>query len=374
MKRYDIIKRYIDKYSYKTYLEVGTQRNASFDTITISKEGVDPDPNANATYVMTSDEFFDNLVDDKQYDIIFLDGLHHSEQLYRDILNSLNHLSENGTIICHDCNPIKEIEQRVPRESKRWNGDVWKAIVTLRTQRDDLEIFVIDTDEGCAVIRNNKSKKLMNNLKLTYENLEKNRKEWLNLISVEEWLSTMGEDMSYKIWNFIPYSIEKDYGKAVNEYCELVPNDDDWIIVNDVDCLALTPANIHVFKNAIDNAPKDTGMLIPYCNRVGQLRQVYDKSQFDNPNIKDHRDIALKLAKQPLKYINFDIPISGLVMAFTKRTWKEVGGFRSGIKGVDTTHSNRIRKLGKKIYLVNQLYYFHYYRFNTHIKDVSHIV
>jgi GT2 family glycosyltransferase len=60
-------------------------------------------------------------------------------------------------------------------------------------------------------------------------------------------------------------------------------------------------------------------------------------------------------------------------MCFRKQTWKELGGFKSGIIGCDTAWSNKVRRSGKKIYLVNQLYYFHYYRFNTHINDKSHI-
>jgi hypothetical protein len=372
MKRWDIVNKYINKYNYKSYIEIGTQKNATFDRITIEKTSVDPDPNAKADFVMSSDKFFEQVSEGVKWDIAFVDGLHHHEQAYKDILNCLKHLEENGTIVVHDCNPMDEDSQRVPRMQKHWNGDVWKAIVQLRSERDDLEIFTVDTDEGCTIIRKGYNKKLKD-VKYRYSYLERNRKEWLNIVSVEKWLSSMGEDMSYKIWNFIPYSINRDYGSEVNKYCELVPNDNDIIIINDVDCLALTPANIHVFKNAIDNAPDDWGMLIPYTNRVKQYRQVFDRSQFDNPNIKDHREIALKLAKQPLQFIHLNIPISGLVMCFRKSTWKELGGFKSGIIGVDTAWSNKVRRSGKKIYLVNQLYYFHYYRFNTHINDKSHI-
>ena len=196
MKRTEILNAFIDKYDYESYLEIGTQRNVNFNQINIDKVGVDPDPSAQATFTMTSDYFFDQLSEKVKYDIVFIDGLHISPQLYKDIINSLDHLSDNGTIVCHDCNPIKEIEQRVPMETGRWNGDVWKDIVRLRQERDDLEIFTIDADEGCCVIR--KSDKTypkldINNLELTYANFDIHRKEWVNLISVDEFMNYLNE-------------------------------------------------------------------------------------------------------------------------------------------------------------------------------------
>jgi hypothetical protein len=376
MKRYDILNKLIEKYNYKTYVEIGVQKGASYNSVKIeSKIGVDPDPKAGATFTMTSDTFFAGVSKKNKINLYFIDGEHTHQQAYRDITNSLEHLSDNGTILVHDTNPPDEDSQKVPRIQKHWNGDVWKAIVQLRTERDDLEIFTIDTDEGCTIIRKGKNELLEIKGKLTYQNLEKNRKEWLNLISVEDWLISMGENMSYKIWEFIPYGIEdRNYGRSCNEYCELVQNDDDWIVIRDTDCCSLTPAHMHVIKNAIENAPNDTGMLIPWSSRIGQKRQVYDMKHFDDPNMINHRKIALELVKQPLKYTEFNIPISGMIMIFKKSIWKKVNGFRDGLLGVDTTFSNRIRRSELKIYLVNQLYFMHYYRllegdkFKQHLK------
>ena len=81
----------------------------------------------------------------------------------------------------------------------------------------------------------------------------------------------------------------------------------------------------------------------------------------------------LDLASKPLTFTEFDIPISGYFMCMKKSTWKEVGKFRSGILGVDTAISNAIRKAGKKILMINNLYIFHYYRWLEGTKDKSHI-
>lgn len=87
----------------------------------------------------------------------------------------------------------KEIHQRVPRESKHWNGDVWKAWVNYRIN-SQMNMFVVDCDEGCGVIRPKESRfKYSIEGDLAFENLDKNRYEWLNLVSTnvfETWLNT----------------------------------------------------------------------------------------------------------------------------------------------------------------------------------------
>ena len=50
---------------------------------------------------MTSDEYFSKFKD--KFDIIFIDGLHHYEQVKKDIFNSLEILNSNGIILMHDC-------------------------------------------------------------------------------------------------------------------------------------------------------------------------------------------------------------------------------------------------------------------------------
>lgn len=197
MFRYDIINFFIKKYNYINYLEIGVNIGLNIrQVIAEHKDGVDSGregmfaPETN--YPMTSDSFFDLIKNhDIKYDIIFVDGLHHDYQVYKDIINSLNHIKPNGTIICHDINPLWEITQK--NESvegcKCWNGSCWKAWVKLRAERDDLEMYVVDTDHGCGVIRQGKQKTITlskDAFDLDFEYLDDNRKELLNLISVED--------------------------------------------------------------------------------------------------------------------------------------------------------------------------------------------
>lgn len=187
-KRTEILNFLIDKFKYQRHLEIGLDTNKNFKKIKCKyKVGVDPAKgiysHANPTYTMTSDDFFNQ--NKEMFDIIFVDGLHEHKQVYRDIINSLNVLTLGGSVVCHDMNPLSEALQTFPRKNIKggpWNGDCWKAFVQLRMERDDLEMCVIDADWGIGVIRKGTQKKLVA-ADLTYENLNKNRNEWLNLVS-----------------------------------------------------------------------------------------------------------------------------------------------------------------------------------------------
>lgn len=188
MNRIDIINSLIKKNNYQTYLEIGCQNDVCFNQIEISsKVGVDPEKGGNVR--MTSDEYFDQWESAKNagFDIIFIDGLHEADQVHKDIINALECLNENGIIVCHDMNPSSELSQRVPRETKVWNGDCWKAFVKLRSENKDLEMRVVDTDHGCGIIEKGIQKLItISKEGIDYLDLEANREEWLNLISVEE--------------------------------------------------------------------------------------------------------------------------------------------------------------------------------------------
>lgn len=186
-KRTDVINNIIKKNNYKKYLEIGVFcARDNFDKIKIEyKVGVDPGigGRTDATFTMTSDEFFE-LTNDK-FDIVLVDGLHHADQVYKDIINSLEVLNEGGTIVCHDMNPQRYKHQVIPQVRGIWNGDCWKAFVQLRMERTDLKMCVIDADWGLGIIQRGSQKKLEKG-ELTYDNFDKNRNEWLNLLSEKE--------------------------------------------------------------------------------------------------------------------------------------------------------------------------------------------
>ena len=203
--RYDIINWFISQSNPKRYLEIGVRNlDDCFNRIqTDTKLSVDPgfEVEVNlADIPLTSDQFFDSLrkgelnVPFSKFDVIFIDGLHTAEQTYRDIVNSLEFVSDSGCILLHDCNPPTRFHAREDyAESgpagRHWNGTTWKAIQRFRTDHDN-ECHVIDTDWGVGVIHcgTQVTERLSSEINPFYEFavLEANRKKILNLVDFEK--------------------------------------------------------------------------------------------------------------------------------------------------------------------------------------------
>ena len=189
MTRTDIINFLAKKINANSYLEIGVREpTGNFNHIDcVSKVAVDPNPLDPVVLPITSDEFFSTNT--SKFDIIFIDGLHHDDQVLKDIENSLNHLSENGTIVCHACLPTTELMQARDDHGGEWTGDVWKAIAELRVERIDLDIKVVNTDYGCGIIRRgtNIPYETTANYK-SYYHYSTNKWNMLNVISPEQFI------------------------------------------------------------------------------------------------------------------------------------------------------------------------------------------
>ena len=100
MNRTEILNGLIELNDYQSYLEIGLGDGANFRHINCPvKIGVDPKPSINGLGIMktTSDEFFSESKE--KYDLIFIDGLHHSDQVERDIINGYKKLNKGGMLL-----------------------------------------------------------------------------------------------------------------------------------------------------------------------------------------------------------------------------------------------------------------------------------
>jgi Methyltransferase domain len=226
MMRWDIINHLIRRYNYKSYLEIGYAQGWSFDRVDIEqnmkaattiKLAVDPRPwkyewqeslprgtvyfgldgkDSQVLVKMTSDEFFSRIDKDIKFDVVFIDGLHKTDQVDRDLWNSLKHLNVNGTIVLHDCNPPTEEHVTTGTLSWEWNGDVYKSILKLH-QDPNVEFYVVDTDWGCGIVKRHSGRTIHDKRMApveAYNNwhyFDTNRKELLNLITVEDFLMAL---------------------------------------------------------------------------------------------------------------------------------------------------------------------------------------
>ena len=221
MHHVEIINTLIQRYGYATYLEIGvhTKQNCFNHIIAPYKTGVDPGyENQSETYdyKMESDAFFNDVragstkfPKDMRWDIIFIDGLHTAEQVEVDVLNSLNHLAEGGTIVMHDCSPPSEIiareEYQNPYrknlvwfgnswgEETCWCGTTWKSFYKFRHTRPDLRMWCVDDDYGVGIIQVGEQKLAPDdNPFYSFKVMHERRKEYLNLITPSEFLTLFG--------------------------------------------------------------------------------------------------------------------------------------------------------------------------------------
>jgi hypothetical protein len=214
MDRLKAIKTLMKYKGYKNYLEIGVSNGHIFFRVKSSfKIAVDPSFQFgrfriftktilnpwnlfNKYYRVTSDGFFlknaESVIANRKIDLAFVDGMHEYEHALNDIENCLKYLDDNGVILVHDCNPLTKEASRSYKEfsmdnkiNALWNGDVWKAILHLRS-RKDLNVFVLDCDHGLGVITKNTPENILNYTKpeitqLSYEDFDANRVSWLNL-------------------------------------------------------------------------------------------------------------------------------------------------------------------------------------------------
>lgn len=161
MNHLQIINHLIETYDFKSYLEIGVYDGENYNGVRCDeKECCDPcvcdvKVNCDVTYKTTSDEMFEDMPEDKKYDIIFIDGMHDESFVDKDIMNSLKHLNKDGLICLHDTfPPSKESTEKFDTYSDdrgTWCGDVFKSI--LKLNQTDLNYFTVNNgDYGLSII------------------------------------------------------------------------------------------------------------------------------------------------------------------------------------------------------------------------------
>lgn len=175
--------------------------------------------------------------------------------------------------------------------------------------------------------------------------------------------------MSAKIFDIIPYSTEKNLGKAYNEAMELIP-DDGYACFRDGDTMWLTPDYGMLLAKYVYAYPD--AVLTCWTNRIHELAKgQLDKTAPNNDNITEHILHAKNCAQTPINAEPVSGPVSGFLMVVPKKVWllykfTEVQVYeKSGphnLLGVDNDYTNRIRAAGIPVLRMNSIYIFHSYR------------
>ncbi len=157
--RWDVLNYIAKKIGAKRYLEIGVADGSCMRRIQVEEKwGIDPTPQPGAVSASTifvprtSDLFFETLAGRSGlFDLVFIDGDHRAEQVYREVHAAMKILSPKGVICLHDCNPHSEEMQQVPLVSGwQWTGDVWKAIARLRSE-GQYRVSVVASDYGIGI-------------------------------------------------------------------------------------------------------------------------------------------------------------------------------------------------------------------------------
>jgi Methyltransferase domain len=189
------------------YLEVGVAYGTTLQAINASsKVGVDPNPLFDlhrlprdvTMYVEDSDQFFKSLEPQVKYDFVFLDGLHESRQLLRDIINSLKHLDLRGWLLIDDVIPsdsisaIPDLEISYSTRGVRadqgfpWHGDCFRILPWI-FQLDFLDSYLIiypDNPQLLVRVRDSDAcKRFLDTFSI--ENFEYSRLEYQDFFSSE---------------------------------------------------------------------------------------------------------------------------------------------------------------------------------------------
>lgn len=168
------------------YLEIGVFRDQVFNSIPIKIENkIGVDPVMGGTHRMTSDRYFQ--INKTKFDVIFVDGLHHYEQVQKDLINSLKVLNKGGLILIHDMLPQNPGQEKIPQSQASWTGDVWKLAVELLESKIDFVIANIDHGVGIVKPKGKKDYKTKNE-QLTNQRFDSfmKIKEKLPIVSCEE--------------------------------------------------------------------------------------------------------------------------------------------------------------------------------------------
>jgi hypothetical protein len=201
--RVEIVAGELARFARPRYLEIGIETGIVFLHVRgRRKVGVDPAPRVprwkwflhpntvlrGSLFAVTSDRFFAGLDPRVRFDVVFVDGDHGFGQSLRDAEHAIAHLSPDGAVVVHDCNPPSAAAAS-PDSSVAgggpWCGEVWKTIVHLRASREDIEAEVIDTDFGVGVIRRGDGPTLdldpAEVERMTYADLDADRERLLGL-------------------------------------------------------------------------------------------------------------------------------------------------------------------------------------------------
>ena len=163
---------------------------------------------------------------------------------------------------------------------------------------------------------------------------------------------------------FIPYAADGNLGPAWNSVFKSLPADG-WAAILDHDAMFTTPIWYKQIMRAIAQYPDGTFSCT--SNRIGQESRWQSVNRYDmtgdEHDIREHRVHGAMMAKDDsITDVTDKELMAGMFFAMSAKTYDKIGPFPNGLRGLDNTLHVRLRKKGLKLYCINGLYVYHWYR------------
>lgn len=162
------------------------------------------------------------------------------------------------------------------------------------------------------------------------------------------------------IFTHVPYRLDANLGRAYNEFLELLPADA-WACFLDHDAMPTTGQWFRQLTEAIAFKP-DAGAFVAMANRMASPWQRPHDVPTNNNDMAWHRQKGAERAAKvrTLLDISDTKGFGGVMFAISKTAWAETPGFADGLGCVDHSMHFALQKTGRRVYLLEGLYVFHW--------------
>jgi hypothetical protein len=177
------------------------------------------------------------------------------------------------------------------------------------------------------------------------------------------WAKVVPAESTPKILTCVPWSTDKNLGRAYNLVMESIP-EDGWACLMDGDAMFTTGKWHGQLLDAIKREPDGTFCAV--TNRVGPKgrRNGWQRADVDpdEHDMKVHRKLGESLvSNKDLLDVTLESKMcAGLMLLISKKTWAKIGGFADGLRGVDYQMHLSLATSGLKLFCIQGLYMYHW--------------
>ena len=175
--RHTVVQSVLDLFEAPDYLEIGVNRGVTFNAVkAATKVAVDPkflfdyeqvasEVPGTSFHETTSDDYFGRIAGPSTaFDVIYLDGLHTSEQTIRDLVNAISFLKPNGVIVIddvfpssysaslHDRSHTRVLLKSTGDSSGAWMGDVYRLVFFVESFCQQFSYGTVNNNHGQLVL------------------------------------------------------------------------------------------------------------------------------------------------------------------------------------------------------------------------------